>query len=129
MSKYTDVYYYEFGYRGSLGEFENSFAGVGHYEEIFYIFANKPNANAADKLTRTRLLELWSNFIKFGNPTPTALEGVTWESNSPKNRQRDAVKYLSLNNSLTMRTNPDQVDWEFYQRLYDKYGDPPFSTY
>ncbi|XP_050302252.1 esterase FE4-like [Anthonomus grandis grandis] len=128
MSKYVDVYYYEFGYRGSLGEFESDFAGVGHYEEIFYQFANKANANDEDKSARTIFLELWSNFIKYVNPTPKSFEGATWIPNSPKNQNKDVV-YLSINTTLAMRQNPDQEDWEFYQKIYDKYGDPPFSTY
>ncbi|CAG9761134.1 unnamed protein product [Ceutorhynchus assimilis] len=129
MAKYTDVYYYEFGYRGSLGEFENSYAGVGHYEEIFYLFANKANANKEDKLARIRLLELWSNFIKHGNPTPKPVEGITWEPNSPVKKHNGNVVYLGINSTLTVKQNPNQEDWEFYQNLYGKYGDPPFSTY
>ncbi|XP_066143101.1 juvenile hormone esterase-like [Euwallacea fornicatus] len=129
ISKHSDVYYYEFGYRGSLGEFENSFTGVGHYEEIFYLFANKANANNDDKLARSRLLELWTNFMKFGKPTPQPVEGVIWEPNSPGNRSNDQVVYLSIGSSLAMKSNPNQKDWEFYRDLYAKYGDPPFSTY
>ncbi|KAL1498381.1 hypothetical protein ABEB36_009188 [Hypothenemus hampei] len=130
MSKYSDVFYYEFGYRGSLGEFENSFSGVGHFEEIFYIFANKANANDDDKLIRTKILDLWTNFIKFGKPTPMPMDSIAWEPISYKTRNNEEdVKYLSIDKSLMLKENPNQNDWEFYKNLYKKYGDPPFSTY
>nr|WCJ12952.1 carboxylesterase [Dendroctonus armandi] len=129
MSKFTDVYYYEFGYRGSLGEFENDFAGVGHYEEIFYIFANKPNANSDDQIARRPLLELWSNFIKFGNPTPTSLEGTVWQPNRPKSRLNDNLLYLSINSTLSIPQNPYQTDYQFYHDFYQTYAHPPYCSY
>jgi len=101
---------------------------VGHYEEIFYIFANKANANNEDKIARERLLKLWTDFMKYGNPTPVPFEGVSWRPNSPKTRSAN-VTYLSINSSLKMGQNPHQKDWEFYQDLYSKYGEPPYSTY
>ncbi|KAF7266119.1 hypothetical protein GWI33_020491 [Rhynchophorus ferrugineus] len=129
LSRYTDVYYYQFSHRGSLGEFESDFPGVGHYEEIFYIFANKADANTEDLYVRRAIVEFWTNFAKYGNPTPKPTDNLTWISNSPKKKTSDGVFYLNVNSTLTLDKNPDEDDWIFYQEIYHKYGDPPFSTY
>ncbi|XP_030756467.1 pyrethroid hydrolase Ces2e-like [Sitophilus oryzae] len=129
MSRFTDVYYYQFSHRGSLGDFESDFDGVGHYEEINYLFANKANAQGNDKYVREKIVELWTNFAKFGDPTPLPVANLTWPANSPLSYANELAYYLDVGARLSLDVNPDQEDWKFYQGIYQKYGDPPFSTY
>ncbi|KAG5874941.1 hypothetical protein JTB14_023097 [Gonioctena quinquepunctata] len=78
QSKYTDVFFYQFSHLGKLGRLVESDVegarGVGHQEEIEYLFRTNNNKDltqfpAEDVLTHDRLVELWSQFIKYMNPT------------------------------------------------------------
>lgn len=59
---------------------------------------------------------MWSNFAKYGNPTPNKKElGVIWEpvENS------EQIKTLLIGKELEMRTNPDQDRVEFWRNVLE----------
>ncbi|XP_072386373.1 juvenile hormone esterase-like [Diabrotica undecimpunctata] len=131
-SAYTNVYAYHFGYEGALwGRTERSTSGVGHTEDLGYLFDFGHKGSEADYLTRSRTVKLWTNFIKQGNPTPSKdslLQNVTWPANS-KVSTADRLKYLEINKSLKVVGLPNSSKIKFWNNMYQEYGYPPYSTY
>ncbi|XP_023311240.1 venom carboxylesterase-6-like [Anoplophora glabripennis] len=134
QSNYTDVYMYQFSYKGNLGDMKDfeiaGVRGVGHGEELGYLWDSHLSDGSSgddpeDITTRHRLLILWSNFVKYLNPTPEVdsfLGNVTWEKVSPNN-----LVYLNINDTLEMQTNPkDYLKWE---RIIDVYAITPLVNY
>ncbi|XP_023311238.1 cholinesterase 2-like [Anoplophora glabripennis] len=137
QSNYTDVYMYQFSYKGNMGDMKDveiaGVRGVCHGEDLGYLWdshlSNGSNGSSGDDpedvITRQRLLTLWSNFVKYLNPTPEVdsfLGNVTWEKVSPNN-----LVYLNINDTLEMQTNPrDYLKWE---RIIDVYAIPPLVNY
>nr|WCC58205.1 carboxylesterase [Pharsalia antennata] len=134
QSNYTDVYLYQFSYKGRMGGLKDAEAagvrGVGHVEELAYLWdvritPDETPDDPEDVTTRHRLLTLWTNFVKYLNPTPekdSALGNVTWEKVTPNN-----LVYLNINSTLEMQTNPKEyIKWE---RIVDVYAIPPLVNY
>ncbi|XP_030765057.1 neuroligin-4, X-linked-like [Sitophilus oryzae] len=132
MSQYGDVYYYEFSYEGDLGNSDRDFEGVGHGEELNYLFYTGAEADDEDQLTRERLVTLWTNFAKTGDPLSYdyygVLENVTWIPNTADTNTTETVYYLNINDTLTLETNPFQSDWEYYEDIYETYGNESYYT-
>uniref|UniRef100_A0AAR5P4C2 Carboxylic ester hydrolase n=1 Tax=Dendroctonus ponderosae TaxID=77166 RepID=A0AAR5P4C2_DENPD len=133
-SKFSKVYFYEFAYQGHVGDPNNTHQGVAHAEDLNYEFImSDVTPTAADKKVIQKMVTLWTNFAKTGNPTPSSnsevLEGLIWEPNGPGSNASAPIKYLNIDTNFTMMTNPFQDDWIFYQNLYKTYGDPPYVTY
>ncbi|XP_023312433.1 acetylcholinesterase-like [Anoplophora glabripennis] len=153
QSNYTDVYMYQFSYQGNMGGMKDleiaGVRGVGHAEELCYLWDahlsyGSPNGSpygfpygspygypyvspddSEDVKTRHRLLTLWSNFVKYLNPTPevdSLMGNVTWEKVSPNN-----LVYLNINDTLEMQTNPR--DYLKRERIIDVYAIPPLVNY
>ncbi|RZC34029.1 cholinesterase 1-like [Asbolus verrucosus] len=135
-SIYAPIYMYRFSYEGyflgkrafSMGE-ESTVNGVMHSEEVWYIFsrADLRHANATDERTRRRMVRLWTNFAKFGDPTPVReelLQNVSWSR-----FERDDYPYLDIDREMTMRRNFKRETLEFWRGLFAKHGRPPFDTY
>ncbi|XP_023311250.1 uncharacterized protein LOC111691939 [Anoplophora glabripennis] len=124
---------YQFSYKGDMGGMKDleiaGVRGVGHTEELGYLWDARISSGSPDDpedvTTRHRLLTLWSNFVKYLNPTPEVdkfLGNVTWEKVSPNN-----LVYLNINHTLEMQTNPrDYLKWE---RIIDVYAIPPLVNY
>ncbi|KAJ8923401.1 hypothetical protein NQ315_001959 [Exocentrus adspersus] len=133
QSNYTDVYLYQFSYKGKMGGHINDemagVKGVGHGEDLAYLwnarFPPLTPDEPEDITTRHRLLTLWTNFVKFLNPTPEEddfLGNVVWEKVAPNN-----LVYLNINTTLEMQTNPRHyLEWE---KIIDVYAIPPLIGY
>lgn len=92
LQKSFKVYMYVFGYNGHFKNYMPSVSelnikdGVCHVEELSYLFHNdKFNQNLSDRtadiLTLRRMVQMWTNFVKFGDPSPDSrdqLLGVKW---------------------------------------------------
>lgn len=130
VAKYAPTYLYEFVYEGGLGGVVNRTApGVSHTEELGYLFRRNIAANASDALTRERMVTMWTNFVKFGSPTPTelpVLQNVIWK---PIEANSTEIDYLKIGFELEMLKNPEKNDMAFWNDIYRKYGHPPFDTY
>nr|AEE62728.1 unknown [Dendroctonus ponderosae] len=124
MANYTTVYFYEFGYQGTVSaDGDREYEGTGHAEDLSYYFVADSNYTATDLKVSETMVLLWSNFAKYGNPTPEEDEkfnNTIWE---PIDSTDSDLIYLSFNESIVMATNPKQADWEYYERVYAKYGD------
>ncbi|CAH1119275.1 unnamed protein product [Phaedon cochleariae] len=131
MSRYSPVYFYMFSYEGLLGgvEGERSLKGVGHTEELGYIFRSYVNGrvSSSDVTMRKRMIRMWTNFAKYGQPTierDPLLQNLDWPRAQPRN-----LVYMDINSRMTIRRNPFESDMRFYDRIYRLYGSPPYNTY
>ncbi|PZC70779.1 hypothetical protein B5X24_HaOG200161 [Helicoverpa armigera] len=121
------IYYYKFDYVGELNisnKILNSFGlkRAMHMDELGYLFKNDlqkgVEPTTLDVKMRERMLRLWTNFAKSGNPTPDENHylTVTWLPVT-----KDNLYYLNLGQELSLATNPDKEKMEFWDELYSKY--------
>jgi carboxylesterase type B len=131
-SAHTHVYAYHFSYIGPLyGRTERTIQAVGHTEELGYLFDFGIEGSDADYLTRNRMVKLWTNFCKYGNPTPKndpLLNNVIWPANGQVSSIED-LKFLEVDTTLSVTGIPNQSNMLYWDNLYNKYGRPPYSTY
>lgn len=132
ISKYAPVYFYQFSYDGDVGGWNTVVEDaerVEHAEELYYVFLNRSlsDISESDALIHNRLIKLWTNFVKYGNPTPqltNLVENLTWPKVSPNNYQ-----YLNINKTLSIEVNPKNDYFSKWENIYDTYGKRPFATY
>ncbi|XP_050358467.1 juvenile hormone esterase-like isoform X2 [Nymphalis io] len=121
------IYFYKFNYNGELDLSNDLLKSLdlkhaGHVNEVGYLFKNDLQKNVEptpqDVKMRERLLRLWTNFAKSGNPTPDENHylPVTWLPVT-----KDNLYYLNIGNELSLDSNPDQEKMEFWDELYGKY--------
>jgi len=78
-----NAFYYSFEYEGRNSIFEYTFAsnpvpvphGVSHGDEMIYLFVYPfpsipPGLNKTEEEFSKKMLQVWTNFVKFGDPTP-----------------------------------------------------------
>ncbi|KAK9885222.1 hypothetical protein WA026_010726 [Henosepilachna vigintioctopunctata] len=137
QAKYADVYFYEFAYSGELGRkgkntsYYPGAESVGHSEDLSYVFPeileNISNYSEKDLVTIDRMTLLWTNFVKYLNPTPKAsdvLQNVIW----PK-VTTERFPYLYINETIEVKHDLKQPMTEEYERLFDQYAVRPLDTY
>nr|WGO51730.1 putative antennal esterase CXE34 [Ectropis grisescens] len=119
------VYYYILNYAGEWAvppklRLLNS---SGHIAEVPFLFGIKfpgPETLKGSRdsvTTRARMVRMWTNFSKYGNPTPDEndpLIQITWD---PVENQ-DKLNYLSIGAELTKGTNPFQERMSFWDDLH-----------
>lgn len=121
------VYYYKFDYVGELNLSKKLLNSFGlkhpmHMDELGYLFKNEYQKDVEpttlDVKMRERMLRLWTNFAKGGNPTPDENHyiTVTWLPVTKDNQY-----YLNLSSELSLGTNPDKEKMEFWDDLYTKH--------
>nr|AJP62556.1 carboxylesterase [Oxya chinensis] len=104
------VYYYQFDYRGP--ELGNTTYGSPHVSETTLIFMTpgQPAPDPSDTYGRLRLdlSRLWSNFIKYGTPSPEG-EPIVWTRFNNTD-----LNYLHITDSLAMEENVNQERMDFW---------------
>ncbi|XP_047488287.1 juvenile hormone esterase-like isoform X2 [Penaeus chinensis] len=92
---------------------------VGHADDILYLFSgaegNKTLKQDEDLFVSRIMVELWTNFATFGNPTPDMSLGFKW---NPTSFPTDS--YLSITSSPTMKTFEDCEIREFWKNMPTK---------
>ncbi|GJQ85456.1 hypothetical protein Trydic_g23879 [Trypoxylus dichotomus] len=132
VSKYVKTYFYQFSYEGKLGyPQERPLKGVDHGEELRYLFfdKNQGEVDEKDKLVRYKLVRLWTNFAKYGNPTPKKEELLDNQIWLPIDHDKVDVDFLDIGSQLTPSVNPHREDMVFWDNLYAKYGNRPYDVY
>ncbi|KAJ9587176.1 hypothetical protein L9F63_019301, partial [Diploptera punctata] len=116
----SPVYQYYFTFKGS------SSTAVGHGEELKYLFYD-PRQNystgSPEQITSDRIVKLWTNFAKTGNPTPdddAVLENVTW---SPATDEEH--NYLEIGSDLSLKQDLQPSRMEFWEEEYETYDSWP----
>ncbi|KXJ80906.1 hypothetical protein RP20_CCG022667 [Aedes albopictus] len=132
------VYYYRFEFDGRFGycKYEYSkalvrerFYGAIHGDDLAYVFSPYIVRQALTNRTEfqkewkvhERVVELVSNFVKFGYPTPQDGMSVKWPA---YNSNGSRPMYLNIDDELEVRVENDERDeyyrlWELtYQCMY-----------
>ncbi|XP_066288355.1 neuroligin-4, X-linked-like [Branchiostoma lanceolatum] len=79
----VSTYKYSFGYQ-PIPDTYSEWQGVPHAAELRFLF-NMPirfvngAPTAADLDMADKMITMWTNFAKTGNPTPSPIDGVTWQ--------------------------------------------------
>ncbi|XP_030752240.1 cholinesterase 1-like isoform X2 [Sitophilus oryzae] len=109
---------------------------VGHSEDTKYLWkvTSKSYQNGdlsqfptGDVIAHKRLIELWTNFAKYLNPTPEQsdlLQNITWPKVAPGNFQ-----YLDIGDDLVVLKNPKAPYYQSWSDYYDLYAKRPFTTF
>ncbi|KAG5895361.1 hypothetical protein JTB14_029588 [Gonioctena quinquepunctata] len=141
QSKFGEVYFYQFAFHGVLGgQTDESVIGfsddVRHGEEISFLFRrNYGGLNttdltkypAVDQLVQKRMIRMFTDFAKYSNPTPEAIElldNLIWPTVEPDNFQ-----FMNIGSWLKIDRNPKDKMFQLWTKLFSKYGVPPFYSY
>ncbi|CAG9817939.1 unnamed protein product [Phaedon cochleariae] len=129
MSRFVPVYHYKFSYIDNITAENSDEVGVGaaHASELNYMFANNNNLvkTTSDRLTRLRMIRLWTNFVKTGNPTPEEddlFDRVIWTT-------YDQGEFMDIGHSLKMSSDLRKYSVDWWKNIYDKYAIHPLDTY
>ncbi|XP_025832499.1 venom carboxylesterase-6-like isoform X2 [Agrilus planipennis] len=123
------VYFYMFSYATKENYTKGINGGAGHDEDGIYLWNTTLNTEA-DKLTRSRLITLWTNFAIYGNPTPILdplLGNVTWPD--ARGVEVNDVRYLEIGKQLVTGTNLAQEDFLFWKKIFQQYSTSTIYTY
>ncbi|KAL4711647.1 hypothetical protein ACJJTC_011355 [Scirpophaga incertulas] len=134
ISKYLsngggNIYHYMFTYMGKRN-FVNRRMNVTegeavHADELSYLFDMEIFEEAPtkdDQITIDRMTTMWSNFVKYGNPTPATSEllPVEWKPITKTSPHH----YLEINADLTMHTSRPYNErisfWDLFYRSNEK---------
>nr|XP_023023901.1 venom carboxylesterase-6-like [Leptinotarsa decemlineata] len=104
--------------------------GVAHQEEIEYLFRCLNNRDLSkfpeeDRITHDRLVTMWSQFVKYLNPTEgknELLQNIVWPKVTPQE-----FFYLNINTTLAVEKNIK--NYEKYKEIYSIYANEELSTY
>ncbi|CAB3233611.1 unnamed protein product [Arctia plantaginis] len=120
------IYFYNFDYVGALNIYDkimkNPYNHAAHMDDLGYLFKNvfqkDLTISELDNKVRERMLKLWTNFAKFGNPTPDKdyYLPITWQP-----VDKDNAYYLNIGSELTLQTDVDKEKMDFWDDLYRKY--------
>ncbi|KAK5643963.1 hypothetical protein RI129_007808 [Pyrocoelia pectoralis] len=123
------LYFYKFSYEESHDT--SALGGAGHYVEVFYLFYPddpilRTKETESNRLTRRRMVKMWTNFATWGNPTPyeePLLQNVRWPTFC------DSESYLDIGSDLLLEREPDKEHVQFWKDQFQKCGYPPYYTY
>ncbi|GJQ72645.1 hypothetical protein Trydic_g1307 [Trypoxylus dichotomus] len=127
MSKYVEIYFYQFSYTR-----DPNAVGASHAAELPYLFnINGSDAvinSPSDEYIKECMVEAWTSFAKTGNPTASgACGGADWQPIGPNDRSD--LRYININRVVTTGINPDAKNITFWNNLFDRYAHPPFITF
>ncbi|XP_061706645.1 juvenile hormone esterase-like [Cydia pomonella] len=133
VKKYLDsgvenMYFYMFSYLGdrSFSKYKCNTShikgGAAHGDELGYLFDVsylKELLHDEDMLIVDRMTEFWTNFAKYGNPTPkpSKLIPLQWPRVS-----QDKLPYLEINTELRLGSRPMHERMSFLDLLYKHIG-------
>ncbi|XP_013146622.1 PREDICTED: juvenile hormone esterase-like isoform X2 [Papilio polytes] len=123
------IYYYKFDYVGELNlskklypNLEEELKQALHADELSYLFRMEllqdVEPTMQDIKIRERMVRLWTNFAKVGNPTPDENHYLTvrWQPVSGED-----LHCLRLASELALITSPDADRMDFWDDLYSKH--------
>ncbi|XP_069678276.1 juvenile hormone esterase-like [Periplaneta americana] len=125
----SPIYVYQFSFIGYMNIYKDKFGGsdipgAAHADELAYLynstFSNKTFLPGTPEMdVSRRIVRLWANFVKTGNPTPEAdplLQDITW----PPLTQRE-FPYLDIDTNLTLKHNLLNNIMNFWDQLTRNY--------
>lgn len=127
---------YEFRYDGELNLFKillgmTDISKAAHFDELFYLFDAKligkeVSENSSAWIMRETMCKMWSNFAKYGDPTPVGKNPLpfAWKpvQSVEKNAEHVDIEYLMINEKSEMMKNMYKNRIGFWRKLYEKYN-------
>lgn len=117
------IYFYRFSAETDLNfskKFSDGFTGAGHCDEVDYIFKSglSPDIvpNSPEEIGMNRMVKLWTNFAKRGDPNPVKRDpeiNVVW-----KPVEKDTMHFIDIGDELTVDVNPEAERMEFWDELF-----------
>nr|CAD7449640.1 unnamed protein product [Timema bartmani] len=100
--------------------------GGGHSDEVCYIFLcsqfNLDLAEDSPELTTShRMVSMWTNFVKTGNPSPG--EGISWLPAT-----NDTRYYLQIDTDLSLQQDLLKDRMAFWDQIYTTYQNGTIYT-
>ncbi|XP_045506429.1 juvenile hormone esterase-like [Colias croceus] len=94
---------------------------VSHVDDLLYLFPFSIGLPAVDVNSKTfkmidQFTKLWTNFAKYGNPTPDDSLGAQWLPYTSEQNH-----YLDIGEKLTPGTSPDIEQMQFWEDFYREY--------
>ncbi|XP_046396629.1 juvenile hormone esterase-like [Ischnura elegans] len=127
LSSELPVYYYQYVYRGIYGNMPNETGfekprGANHLDDLIYLFYPSElfpfiENDSPEASFSKRLVKLWTNFAKTGNPTPSedGVDGVKWASYTPSE-----LEYMEIGEELSMKKALRQERVAIWKDIYRK---------
>ncbi|KAJ2951269.1 hypothetical protein O0L34_g5670 [Tuta absoluta] len=130
IAKSQNSFFYKFTCKSKRNFFKKVFTDdeitkdvdvVCHCDDLAYLFPVKFMNQSVAKDSREfqlidKVTKLWTNFAKYGNPTPDNSLGVKWEPFTLQHQH-----YLDIGEDLVLKTKPDDEDIQFWEELYRQY--------
>ncbi|XP_034838912.1 esterase FE4-like [Maniola hyperantus] len=117
-----NVYQYLFSYEGGRNYIKNKFnislEGAAHGDELGYLFdmsVDQGTPSDGDQLMFDRMTTLWTNFVKYGDPTPETTELLQQRWLPVTNT---TVNYLSIDSELVMKKRPFKDRLAFWKLFF-----------
>ena len=117
-SEVAPVYMYEFARRPSNASLSPEWMGVIHFDNAPFDFGIpllpplSSMYDAADRNVSLFIMKLYTNFARFGEPTPQPVSGVTWEG---YNSSRRSYLRIDVNPKMGTAFNPRRMAfWNDY---------------
>ncbi|CAB3249421.1 unnamed protein product [Arctia plantaginis] len=116
------VFLYEFTYVGKLSlkhYYMDKLDGASHRDQTSYLldfFGFTDDLN--DLETRDRMTAMWTDFVKFENPTAyeSLLIDVKW-----RRYTKETPNYMKIGKNLQLKKNLFSKTYAFWDNIYDKY--------
>nr|XP_046491071.1 uncharacterized protein LOC124223293 [Neodiprion pinetum] len=127
QKKKTPTYFYRFSYDtpNSFGKlaFGVSEQGAGHGDEVtrlFYPMAlaqnikTDPRISSVDKTVSDKMVRMWTDFARTGNPTPQIDDLITvmWKPVTPTEKN-----YIDIGAEISAGVNPNEEVQQFFRRI------------
>nr|ACU00117.1 esterase [Holotrichia oblita] len=125
----SSIYFYKFSADTALNLHKaeaadlRQYKGAVHSDELCYIFNSTKHNNitiepgSVEDIAIDRVVKLWTNFVKYGNPTPDNTASFEWASIT-----NDIFNYVDIGTKETVPgTNPDETNMIFWETIYEEY--------
>ncbi|XP_060518494.1 juvenile hormone esterase-like isoform X2 [Cylas formicarius] len=94
--------------------------GVFHSDELGYLFSQsitpKVSPGSPEDIYRRRIVKLWTNFVKYKNPTPDDELNVLWQPVESV----DPIKQLDIGENLTFVDTPEARRFVVWNELLEE---------
>ncbi|XP_072378270.1 juvenile hormone esterase-like [Diabrotica undecimpunctata] len=136
-SKVVPYYFYQFSYKGYLGQAMDMVPKlppgcekVVHSEDLHYMWDDGNNSDLSkfpeeDRLMLHQYVVMWTNFVKYFNPTPVQdplLNNFIWLPSEPI-----SLRYMNINTTFEMLEQPRQ--YPQVKQILEKYMEPPYNIF
>ncbi|KAK7100342.1 hypothetical protein V1264_023314 [Littorina saxatilis] len=130
QSGHAVQYLYEFTYRATHTTIP-AWAGVRHGSEVPFVFGQPFSHDISflklypyhwtveDLKMSMNMMTMWTNFAKYGNPTPQSVGGVSWVPYS-----LDSQSYLDIGPTLSVKANLAADRVQFWSAILNDVGAP-----